>query len=263
MDKIIEHNRKAHNKIVNKYRGRHKEIYNEIEQRRLCENLGTIIENKSSDYLALDYGSGEGNLTKQLLQFGITVVAADVSDKSLEMINAVYGVDTILLDGKSASNIEDNKYDFIGMYSVVHHIPDYLFIIGELLEKLKPNGILYIDHEAAPSYWEKDTQNKINQFKRDATGWKGKIRKYLRPRNYINKLITMLVDSHYSEEGDLHVFMDDHLEWTQIIDKVEENCEIMSFKEYLLYNGDYDKNKYFEAEAEGLSDTVCLVARKL
>lgn len=258
----IDHNRKAHNRIVNKYGKKHKEIYNLLEQERLRENLTSVIGDKSLDYLALDYGSGEGNLTKKLLELGVTVVCADVSDRCLEFLNDTYGVDTILIDGEKLSNIEDNTYDFIGMYSVVHHIPDYISVLGELTKKLKTGGVLYIDHETCSDYWESNKMMKLNEFKKDALSWKGKIHKYLRPKNYINKLRTIFIDPHYSEEGDIHVFPDDHLDWKKIVEKIGEDCNIVSIKDYLLYNGYYNLDKYNEARKSGLTDTTCLIAEK-
>lgn len=42
----------------------------------------------------------------------------------------------------------------VATYSVLHHVPDYLKIVDEFVRVLKPGGVIYIDHEVSPSYWE-------------------------------------------------------------------------------------------------------------
>ena len=41
-------------------------------------------------------------------------------------------------------------------YSVLHHVPDYLRAVNELVRVLKPGGLLYIDHEFTDNHWRPD-----------------------------------------------------------------------------------------------------------
>jgi SAM-dependent methyltransferase len=157
-------------------------------------------------------------------------------------------------------NIPDDTYDFIGLYSVLHHIPDYLYVIENLTPKLKTGGVLYIAHETCASYW--DNYEKIDEFKRNATRLSARIKKYLRPRNYINKLRRIFIDPHYAEEGDIHVFRDDHIEWYKISDVVSQKCDIITREDYLLCSGNYKYDEYIKYKNTGLVDTTVFVARR-
>jgi hypothetical protein len=57
------------------------------------------------------------------------------------------------------SPIEDlsfnrDSFDLITFYSVLHHLPDYVAALRVLSGFLKKGGVMYIDHEASPSYWK-------------------------------------------------------------------------------------------------------------
>ena len=85
----IRENIEVHDKIANDYASVHGEIFNEIEQERLSsalkESLQTINTGCKS-LTALDYGCGSGNITHQLLNLNINVVAADVSSHFLTLV---------------------------------------------------------------------------------------------------------------------------------------------------------------------------------
>ena len=84
----IEKNIKLHDKIAKKYESTHGEIYNEVEQSRLVEDLNTSHAFiKKDKILALDLGCGAGNLTNHLLNMGCSVIAADVSTGFLNLIS--------------------------------------------------------------------------------------------------------------------------------------------------------------------------------
>ena len=159
--KAVRQNRAIHDRIAQNYDLNHIEIYNPTEQKRIKQSLQkavTLIKTGSEGVLALDYGAGTGNITKHLLNFGFQVIAADVSSVSLKQMAAklgdAKGLRTDILNGVDLSNYEDNTFDLVTAYSVLHHVPDYFSIVGEFMRVLKPGGILYLDHEVCPSYWE-------------------------------------------------------------------------------------------------------------
>ena len=149
-----------YNKIYNKYEQRHNEIYNTIEQERLSKKLkkaADFILTNSKEKIAFDYGCGTGNLTKHLIKLGFFVVSADISEKFLDVIKKRYQFtgksDTLEVNGYDLSNIENNKFDLTATYSVLHHVPDYLTIIKEMIRITKQEGIIYLDHEVNENYW--------------------------------------------------------------------------------------------------------------
>jgi SAM-dependent methyltransferase len=153
------------NLAVHKYESKyyqllHPEIYNRFEQARLTSWLKVV--NKllnSDDKTALDFGSGSGNLTSKLLKLDYKVTAIDISYEMCAILKDKFKKD---IDKKRLKvinqSIEDaalnqNEFDLICCYSVLHHLPDYVKVIKKLSTFLKKGGIMYIDHEASPFEW--------------------------------------------------------------------------------------------------------------
>ena len=263
----LEHNIRAHNKIAKKYEVIHGEIYNDIEQNRLHESLAealSFVNTDSEEIIALDFGCGAGNLTQHLTELGCTVLACDVSQGFLDLVSSrsyAKPVVTKLLNGIDLSGIEDNSVDMVAMYSVLHHVPDYLSLMKEFMRVLKKGGILYIDHEASDMIWSENKeyerfQKEIKKTSRIDFG------KYFIFTNYIDRVIRMFSNSKYQREGDFHVFKDDHIEWKDIRTKILENGgSIVKEHDYLLYRRMFDR-KTFDILKEKVNDTHCLMARK-
>lgn len=238
-------NVKAHDKVARLYQKIHGEIYNEVEQLRLHNALNkakSLIETRSPRITALDFGCGAGNLTSHLLSLGLNVISSDVSPKFLNLIEQNFGkseLQTLLLNGSDLSNLDDNSVDMVATYSVLHHVPDYLSIIPEFMRVLRPGGILYIDHEVPESYW--NNQKEITSFyKKARTHRLSDIKKYLRLTNYIDFLIRKTVNPRYRREGDIHVFHDDHIEWTKIYEKAQRFGALKYDESYLLFRAGYN-----------------------
>ena len=157
-----------HNIVADKYMSGHKEIYNSVEQLRLFTNLKkylNLINKENKDIVALDYGAGDGNLTNHLLNLNCEVIAADVSPKFIERLNRKYynkKFKSLLITEENKISVNSESIDFIGVYSVLHHIDDYLKIFDEFYRVLKKDGILYIDHENSKSYWNLSGDQKKN-----------------------------------------------------------------------------------------------------
>ena len=87
-------NVRAHDRAARRYERDHTEIFNPIEQRRLRERLGEAlgaVRHGERAPIALDLGAGTGNVTAHLLALGASVVAADVSPGSLELLRNRFG----------------------------------------------------------------------------------------------------------------------------------------------------------------------------
>ena len=242
----IEKNIKLHDKIAKKYESTHGEIYNEVEQARLIEDLNTSHAFiKKDKILALDLGCGAGNLTNHLLNMGCSVIAADVSTGFLNLISKKFEgkkVKTFELNGKNLDGIDDNSVDFIATYSVLHHIPDYLATIQEMIRVCAPGGVIYIDHEQNTEYWLHKSE--YLEFKRKAQ--KINLKKFFVLSNYIGK-VKRIFNPKYANEGDIHVWDDDHIEW-DIIDKImsERGLKKVLQNDFLLYNKNYKEHIYHE-----------------
>jgi ubiquinone/menaquinone biosynthesis C-methylase UbiE len=242
----LKRNVAVHNRLARKYERIHGEIFNEIEQGRLRFLLrGALIEVRTGNkpVEALDMGCGSGNLTNHLLHLGAEVTAADVASGFLELVrsrNPERPLKTHLLNGRDLGGLRDQSFDLVATYSVLHHIPDYLAACAEMARVCRTGGVIVIDHEASPNIWRDD--DVLSQFRREASriDW----RKYTRPSNYVHR-VRRLFDGKYSNEGDIHVWPDDHIEWGSIVEVMQRcGCDPIVQEDYLLYRKLYRPDVY-------------------
>jgi SAM-dependent methyltransferase len=117
--------------------------------RSLYENLMmrvfTSAKSNSDTPTILDLGAGEGSATIRFLELGARVTAVDISETQLRDLRrrcARYG-DRLRVHCEEIEATmlrETGAYDVVVMNSFIHHIPDYLAAIGNLLPLLKPRG---------------------------------------------------------------------------------------------------------------------------
>jgi len=266
MDKI-KHNIDSHDKIAAVYDLKHSEIYNSVEQERLfrlLESLTTQFENPK----VLDYGAGTGNLSIKFLELGCQVTACDISQKSLDLLakkNTSKKLETQVVDGKQVP-IPDSSFDIIATYSVLHHVPDYLAAVGEMIRLCKKGGLILIDHEANENRWKPDQNlkewNKLSQMTRLEHIQKliktGELFTYEFAKTVYMKIF---VDKRYEREGDIHVWEDDHIEWDKIKSFcLKNNCEILKEHDYLMYIP--KAQQFYEQYKNSCSDTKYMIIRK-
>lgn len=191
---LVTKNAIIHDKIAKNYEEVHREIFNSIEQQRIRTTLTkvvNVIEQSPSEICALDFGAGTGNMTNHLLNLGLDVTAADVSKECLHVVKFKYGCPTILLENGSTEILSGNAYDLVCLYSVLHHVPDYLALPYELDRICRPGGIIYIDHENSSRYWE-NLENYKKIYKRiSKIDWV----KYATFSNYVHKMKSLASQS--------------------------------------------------------------------
>lgn len=139
----------------------HPEVYGREEQNRILSTLKTIdklVEGK--DKKALDCGAGTGNLTGKLLGLGYRVTAIDISKEMCDILKKKYlahlraGNLTLINSSVEDAGFDNEEFDVITCYSVLHHLPDYLVTLHNLCFSLRKGGVMYLDHEASPFYWQ-------------------------------------------------------------------------------------------------------------
>jgi hypothetical protein len=114
-----------------------------------------------------------------------------------------------------------------------------------------------IDHEASEGSWLEDPV--YREFRRAAlkTDW----RKYLTPANYVHR-VRRIFNPRYSNEGDIHVWPDDHIEWPKIRTKLEGlGFEVVASEDYLLSRRLYRADVY-DHYRDRCSDTRMMMFRK-
>jgi len=269
IQKEINFNKEAHNKIANLYEKKHTEIYNGVEQARLKVALResfASIESVTQKPLALDVGCGAGNLTKHLVDLGAMVTSADVSKGFLAIVEDRFrSVKTHELNGDDLKEFPDASFDIVVTYSVLHHVPDYLKMVEEMCRVLKPGGVLYIDHEKNDFFW---TNNEVllEYYKKrhhvpPVSKFFQRVRNFINPEYYVSKYLKY-VNPRYQVEGDIHVWPDDHIEWQKIKVIIEKNkLEIIKQYDFLLFNSKFDATLYNQYK-EKITDTRAVIFRK-
>jgi ubiquinone/menaquinone biosynthesis C-methylase UbiE len=265
----IQFNKAVNDTLSRKYERLHGDIFNAVEQERLHKALRTAakaVKTGAERIRALDYGCGSGNLTGHLIELGIHTVSADISEGFLDLMRQKFSQtglsDVLMINGKNLSGVEDDTFDLAATYSVLHHVPDYLAIVGEMCRVLKPGGVIYIDHEVVESYYDRTEQYvEFLRKARPAVNWKRYVRLLTDIRGY-KHIIRRLLNPRYKREGDIHVWPDDHIEWDKIEQLlISKGCEIVLKRDYLLYKSIYKLDVYDEYKAR-CADQRMLIARK-
>lgn len=236
----------VHDRIARKYDALHGEIFNDVEQARLHDWLRRArdaVQTGAEPIQALDFGCGSGNLTRHLLSLGMEVTAADISEAFLDLVRSRFEgepVRTLHMNGRDLSGVGDASFDVVATYSVLHHVPDYLGAVAEMARVCRPGGVVVIDHEQNDAYWTPSAD--YSAFRREALRFDW--RKYLTPSNYLHRL-RRVFEPRYSNEGDIHVWPDDHIEWERIkAVMAAAGFEVAGEEDYLLYRKLYHREVY-------------------
>lgn len=269
--RLLEHNARAHNGVADVYDAKHAEIYNSLEQARLERTIDELMALSGTAHpRVLDFGAGTGNLTMKFLARGCHVTAADVSDRSLHMLQQKAGqsgaLSTTVLHGRDIPYPEET-FDVVACYSVLHHVPDYLQAVREMSRVLRCGGYLYIDHEANDMAWSDHMQ--LNAYRAHTRlSLHDHLLMLLRTGELFTyafaKTIFMkaFVDRRYEREGDLHVWPDDHIEWNKITAAAAEfEVNIVKTCDYLLYQPRGGRELY-DSYSDRCSDTRYIFGRK-
>ena len=269
---LIQQNVTRHERIAHAYDDRHSEIYNSHEQKRLADLVEWITTEyittrltENDEVKVLDFGCGSGNLTRHFLANGCNVIAADVTPSFLEMVRKLdpNRTQTHLLNGVDLAEFGDGTFDMVVTYSVLHHVPDYLHVVQEFARVTKPGGIILIDHEASNQHWLKGTT--LQEFRSkipDNRSGLWYIKRMLSPMWWVKK-VRKTLNPRYSEEGDIHVWPDDHVEWDKVRSVLEDHgVSIVRDEDYLLYQPHIPEEIYDQYKT-GCADMHLIVAKKL
>jgi len=262
-EKQVAENIRLHDRLAPRYDALHGEIFNDVEQARLnaaLKEARDLLRTGTNPPHALDFGCGSGNLTRHLLGLGFEVTAADVSQGFLDLVSNRYNskrLRTLLMEGGRMCHLPDESFDLVAAYSVLHHIPNYLQACRDLARVCRPGGLLMLDHEHTEKFWSGDPV--YDEFRHRAL--KFDWRKYLKPENYLHRLVRVFNPRH-SNEGDIHVWPDDHIEWHRIRETMDElRFDVVVEREYLLNRKLYRPDVYRQYVGR-CTDTKMMILRK-
>jgi SAM-dependent methyltransferase len=184
----------------------------------------------------------------------------------------------VKLDTNGLKSFKDKSFNILACYSVLHHIPDSLQAIKEMTRIVKSGGIIYIDHEVNESYWNPNED--YIQFLAHIRPYNKKSKKWYRWfqfSHYTNEFILRIrktgifrnttftnpLNPRYQPYGDIHVWSDDHIEWSKIEQLLRSTKNTILIKDdYLLYKAHYPKHIYDQFKNK-CSDHRVLIAKKL
>lgn len=271
----IAENRAAHDRLLGGYDDQHPEIFNPIEQERLARSVhraGAAITTATppDSRVLLDVGAGTGNLTAHLLRSRGRVIASDLSEGMLAALAHRYAatprLSTQALNGTDLRPLADASVDLVAAYSVLHHVPDYLTLVRDMGRVVRPGGVILLEHEKAPAYWERGPE--LARFfaegvMRPPKRWT----RLLKPETYWRRIRPLLIwqrwrDPRWMPEGDLHIWPDDHVEWDRIETVLRETgCEVLERDDHLGYEPRFDPATW-ERYRTRVADTRVLLARR-
>lgn len=257
----VDRNVRAYRRAHRRYEKKHGEIFNEVEQTRLRRSLEAAVAcgtDSEARPHALDLGCGSGNVTAHLLDLGLEVTAADVSPEFLRHVRRRFAgrqLQTLLLNGMDLAQLPDDALDMVTAYSVLHHVPNYLDMIGEMHRVLRPGGVLYLDHEVNDLFWEEggcldELRAEVRERAlADTKLWNPERRRWQRflvPSRYLARLRTAIDPEWWWKiEGDIHTWKEDHIEWDRIVASLDDGgAEIVSCEDYLVYRAEYPRDLY-------------------
>ncbi|MBX9927497.1 MAG: class I SAM-dependent methyltransferase [Gemmatimonadaceae bacterium] len=269
----ITENRRVHDRAAARYDAGHPEIFNDVEQARLAATIPRVlaeVRDAQGPPRVLDVGAGTGNLTRHFLAAGAHVTAADLSEGMLAIVRGRFAhtgrLETLPLDGVDLRGIPDATFDVVAAYSVLHHVPDYLALVRDMVRVTRPGGVVYLDHERDDSAWSPSSA--YLAFLVDAVVFPPRRwTRYLNPKKYWNRVRPLLVwqrwrNPRWMPEGDLHIWPDDHIEWAKIRDVLAASGAAPIIDEaYLLFERRYQRDAW-EQHRTRTADTRMLVARR-
>lgn len=118
----------------------------------------------------LEIGAGDGGLTEPLLARGFEVTATDVSRHAIERLRLAYGGNSRFRafhdEAEDASGVNGGPFSVVLCASVLHHIPDYLSFVGNVVGQHLASGGAFVSVQDPLRY---DTMSPIaHRFDRAA-----------------------------------------------------------------------------------------------
>jgi len=119
----------------------------------------------ASGMRVLDFGCGNGWISRILVQLGCDVVLCDVSNTALELAAEAFRVSpplespqhrepqSLLFDGRRLE-LDDGSIDRIICFDAFHHVPNRAEVMAEMYRVLAPDGIAGF-HEPGPDHSRK------------------------------------------------------------------------------------------------------------
>ena len=131
--------------------------HNAFNQARI-ERIVKKLSEKTGGALFLDLACGTGNVLKFGAKYFKNAVGVDISFNMLKMAKS-RGLKVAQADAVNLP-FEDEKFDGVSCFSVVHHLSNHFLFFREIHRVLKEGGILYTDWD--PLYRPQPDEKNLN-----------------------------------------------------------------------------------------------------
>ncbi len=136
-------NAKTFEKMYNKdtYHDKHYENCN-VEQYDKSANI--LKKHLKPGSIVLDYGCGSGCFMKSIIKADLKTVGVEFDKASVNNLKKTLNIDIYLADG-FRDHLKEIKFDAIHLGDVLEHLEDPVETVNDLLDFLKPDGVLFIE----------------------------------------------------------------------------------------------------------------------
>jgi len=262
----FDFNKFVHENISSQYNKIHPEIFNEHESNRIDSVIMQIRHNLNPDPICLDFGCCTGNITSHFLSNSLKSISVDISQSNINYVISKFSGSSYFSDAFAISEdyneLSSYTFDLIYIYSVLHHIPDYLAACEFLAQLLNPGAFLVIDHEKNSNYFSDLSRFRDLYNDLDSSSYFPRFYRKLTFRNILHRLSGIFIDPRFQIDGDIHVWPDDHIDAHAII-KSLSFMELVDHKSYFGFSSNFDYTKFLSASADASNaDTDCLILRR-
>ncbi|MDK1345867.1 methyltransferase domain-containing protein [Streptomyces sp. 378] len=113
---------------------------------RLIGDLHTLVQqvtDRNGQCRVLELGAGHGTFTDHLVAAGAQVTVTEMSEPSVRFLRSRFHRNpqvTVIHDKDGTAACQAGPLDAVVCISVLHHIPDYLGTVRQLIERIVPGG---------------------------------------------------------------------------------------------------------------------------
>lgn len=114
-------------------------IHDQLEEDMWIDDYHSVIPQSG---LALDLGCGIGQYSRKLMEYGYTVVPADISEIAIDEVRK-FNPNAVIVDMRETLPFDDNSFDLVFANLSIHFFSDSETrkLMSEIKRILKPNGV--------------------------------------------------------------------------------------------------------------------------
>jgi SAM-dependent methyltransferase len=179
----------------------------------LISSLHTLVQEAIDQYgrcRVLELGAGHGTFTDHLLAAGAQVTVTEMSAPSVRLLQSRFRHNpnvTVIHDQDGTASCQVNGVDVVVCISVLHHIPDYLGTVNQLVKRITPGGTFFSAQD--PLWYPRRSRLSMNLDRNAYFLWRlgqGQLRRGLATR--LRRIRGIYDDTNEADMVEYHVVRD-------------------------------------------------------